>query len=200
MNFSGFEFEFSAHHCYRGFRNSSLFRPEVSQEFIVNDSFIIEAGIFVTKYVDEDEEYEPVCHLDDNPVKDNKYPLFCEMLRSSFQKIELNFVPLLAEVCLERPSLVVSLEKRSCRFSEWAFTALGRVLHFLKTKKVKDMDEEAYKHLQILWDELLTFGFDLSWLKWNVESALRMERFTVKSEVRKNVSVLKNEIEDLKQG
>ncbi|KAG5126541.1 hypothetical protein JHK82_027376 [Glycine max] len=35
------------------------------------------------------------------------------------------------------------------------FRALGRVLHFLKTKRVKDMDyEDGCNHLQNLWDEL----------------------------------------------
>jgi len=200
--------EFSAYGIFCGYdeflrlydlRKSGLHKLKNSGNgFIVNDTCIIEVRIFVTKYVDENEDYQPICNIDDNPVKDNKYTLFGEMLRSSFEKKDQNFVPLLEEVCLQHPSLVGSQEKRSCRFSEWAFTALGRVLHLLKTKKVKDMDEEAYKHLQILWDELQTFGFDLSWLKCNVESALDMKRYMVKAEVRKNVSALKNEIEDLK--
>jgi len=115
---------------------------------------------------------------------------------STFGKIEPNFVPLLEEACLEHPSLVASQENRSCRFSEWAFTALGGVLHFLKTKKVKDMDDEAYNHLQILWDELQTFGFDLSWLEFYVESVLNYMHDV--DELRKNETALKFEIEKLK--
>jgi len=54
-------------------------------------------------------------------------------------------------------------------FIEYAFRALGRVLHFLKNKKIKDMDIDACNHLQILWDELLEqFRFDLIWLELHV--------------------------------
>ena len=58
-------------------------------------------------------------------------------------QIEKVFVPLLEEVCTKYPSLIECQQKRSRRFIEWAFTALGRVLHFLKNKKVKDMNDEA---------------------------------------------------------
>lgn len=33
-------------------------------------------------------------------------------------------------------------------FTEYAFRALGPVLHFLKNKKIKDMDDDACNHLQ----------------------------------------------------
>ena len=196
MDFPGFEFEFSADGVYCGF-DEFLCLHELKDSgngFIVNDTCIIEVGIFVTKCVNENIDYQSVCKIDYN----HDSPLFHEMLRSSFEKIDPNFVPLLEEVCLKYPSLVASLEKRSCKFSEWAFIALGRVLHFLRTKKVKDMDDEACNHLQILWDELKTCGFELTWLEFYVESALDMKRYMDKAEVRKNVSALKNEIEELK--
>ncbi|XP_027905963.1 uncharacterized protein LOC114165574 [Vigna unguiculata] len=97
--------------------------------------------------------------------------------RSSFKFMEQNFVPVLEDVCLQVPSLVVSQEKRSWRFTHWAFTALGRVLHFLNTKKMEDMDEEACNHLQSLWDEVNAFGFDLTWLEFHVEYALEMKSY-----------------------
>ena len=68
-----------------------------------------------------------------------------DSIKSGFQdfrglgKIEKDFIQLLEEVCSKHPTLIESQVKRyrSQRFSEWSFTALGRVLHFLKTKKVK---------------------------------------------------------------
>ena len=79
-------------------------------------------------------------------------------------KIEKAFVPLL-EVCSQHPSLIECQQKRSVRFTEWAFTALGRVLHFLKTKRVKDMNEDSSKHLEMIWEELETCRFDLTCLE-----------------------------------
>jgi len=58
------------------------------------------------------------------------------------------------------------------------------------------MDDEAYNHLQILWDELQTFGFDLSWLEFYVESVLNYMHDV--DELRKNETALKFEIEKLK--
>jgi hypothetical protein len=57
------------------------------------------------------------------------------------------------------------------------FAAVGRVLYFLKTRKVKDMNEKGCKDLQVLWDELQTFKFDLTWLEPHVQSALGMKSY-----------------------
>ncbi|XP_068478986.1 MATH domain and coiled-coil domain-containing protein At3g58250-like isoform X2 [Phaseolus vulgaris] len=197
----GFEFEYSANDYSWGIDDflplQELKNP--GSGFIVNDTCVIEAGIFFTKYVDENSEYQPVCKIDDNPTRDRNNPLFHKMFRSSYENVDQKFVPLLVEACLQHPSLVVSQEKRSCRFTEWAFSALGRVLHFLKTKTVKDIDDEACNHLQILWDELKTFGFDLTWLEFYVESALGAKDYMENiDEMRKNVSALKIETEKLK--
>ncbi|XP_014513159.1 uncharacterized protein LOC106771673 [Vigna radiata var. radiata] len=93
----------------------------------------------------------------------------------SIGKIEKDFIPLLEDVCSRYPSLLNSEKWRSQRFIEWTLTALGRVLYFLNTKKVGDMDDDACNHLQTLWEELETFGFDLSWLRPHVQSALDMK-------------------------
>ncbi|KAL1331739.1 hypothetical protein AAHE18_12G208500 [Arachis hypogaea] len=117
-------------------------------------------------------------------------------------KIEKSFVPLLEEVCAMHPLVIECQKKRSQRFSEWAFTALGRVLHFLKTKKVRDMDEEASSHLQILSEELKTFRFDLTWLEPHVQSALSMKNYMERSAevkiVKENVAALEMEMKKLK--
>ncbi|XP_028944715.1 MATH domain and coiled-coil domain-containing protein At3g58250-like [Malus domestica] len=91
-------------------------------------------------------------------------------------KIEKAFVPLLDEVCSWHPSLTECQRKRSRMFTEWAFTALGRLLHFMKTKKVKDMTDDACEQLKLLWEELEAFKFDLAWLAPGVQRALDMNK------------------------
>ncbi|KAI9082174.1 hypothetical protein K1719_035914 [Acacia pycnantha] len=90
-------------------------------------------------------------------------------------KIEKALIPMLEDVCSRHPSLVDSNKKRSRRFIEWAFTGLGRVLHFLETKKWKDMNKEACEQLQVLWEELEMSRLDLSWLEPRIKSALNMK-------------------------
>jgi hypothetical protein len=65
--------------------------------------------------------------------------------------------------------------------AELVSAALGRVLYFLKTRKVKDMNEQACKDLQVLWDELKKFKFDLTWLEPHVQSALGLKSYVEKS-------------------
>ncbi|XP_021824026.1 MATH domain and coiled-coil domain-containing protein At3g58340-like [Prunus avium] len=117
-------------------------------------------------------------------------------------QIEKDFVPLLEEVCLLHPSLIECQRKRSRMFNEWAFTALGRLLYFLQTTRGKDMVEDACKHLQILWEELETFRFDLAWLEPHVQSALGMNKFVERArlvkEQRDNVDALEIEVKRLK--
>ncbi|XP_015951329.1 MATH domain and coiled-coil domain-containing protein At3g58360-like [Arachis duranensis] len=114
-------------------------------------------------------------------------------------KIEKDYVELLEKACSKHPSLIEGLLKRnrSQRFIELGFTALGRVLHFLKTKKVKDMmnDDAACKELQDLWDEVEIVRFDdLTWLEPHVKSALRIKVYKVKEEM---VTKLKGSVVDL---
>ncbi|KAF1878064.1 hypothetical protein Lal_00022773 [Lupinus albus] len=187
-----------------------------SKGFIVDDTCIIEAEIFVTKrehenQVDQAAKTATVAPVSTqvNAVSDNPSPM--EMSSTSLGelidfrglgKIEQAFVPLLEEVCSRHPSLIECQQKRSRRFIEWAFTALGRVLHFLKTKKVKDMNDVLFMHLQVLWEELETFKFDLTWLEPHVQSALGMKSYMERAaEVKKmkdNVAAREMEIKRLK--
>ncbi|XP_050133796.1 MATH domain and coiled-coil domain-containing protein At3g58270-like [Malus sylvestris] len=117
-------------------------------------------------------------------------------------KIERAFVPLLEEVCSLHPSLIECQKKRSRTYIEWAFTALGRVLHFLKTTKVKDMTLDTCERVQLLWEELETFKFDLCWLEPYVQSALDVkklvERAGVVKKQRDGVDALEMEVKRLR--
>ncbi|MED6185463.1 hypothetical protein PIB30_057296 [Stylosanthes scabra] len=78
-------------------------------------------------------------------------------------KLREYFVQLLEEVCLAYRTPLENHEiknKWSQTFREWSFMALGRVLHFVKTNSVEDMNDDACKELQILWEELKVFGLD----------------------------------------
>ncbi|RYR12851.1 hypothetical protein Ahy_B04g070165 isoform A [Arachis hypogaea] len=86
------------------------------------------------------------------------------------------YVPLLEKVCNIHPSLLECQRKRTYKYSGWALNALGRVLHFLETTKLEEMNVEACECLQMLWDEVQVFGFELSWLAPQVEFALNMEK------------------------
>ncbi|CAL0326682.1 unnamed protein product [Lupinus luteus] len=107
------------------------------------------------------------------------------------------FFPLLEEVCFTHPSLIESLKKKSSKYILWSFTALGQVLYFLKTMKVKNMNEEACKQLECLWEEVQVFGFNLTWLEPYIQSALNVEAYLKKAEKVKNLkeSVVDLEIE-----
>ena len=117
-------------------------------------------------------------------------------------KIDKAFVPFLEEVCLLHPSLIKCQRKRSPMFTEWAFTALGRLLHFLKTNKGTDMNEDACENLRLLWEELESFRFDLAWLEPHVQSALGMKKFVERElevkELRNKMDALKIEVKRLK--
>ncbi|XP_047175866.1 MATH domain and coiled-coil domain-containing protein At3g58260-like [Vigna umbellata] len=166
-----------------------------SRGFIVNDTCIIEAHILVRMLEHEKQ-------VDQSPKEMILTPSFGEVVDfRGIGKVEKDFIPLLEEVCSRYPSLtslLIDSKKRSQRFTEWAFTALGRVLYFLNTNKVRDMDDDACNHLQTLWEELETCGFDLSWLKPQVQSALSMktcvEKVLVVKRLEENVSSLEEEV------
>ncbi|KAK7278783.1 hypothetical protein RJT34_23819 [Clitoria ternatea] len=116
---------------------------------------------------------------------------------------ETAFVPLLEEVCIWHPALIQCQSKRTRGFRQWAFTSLGHVLHFLKTKKVRDISEEDIKHLQGLWKELVkSSGFDLAWLEPYVNSALGvkdyMERAKQLKKLKDNVVSLEIKMKKLR--
>ncbi|OIV90444.1 hypothetical protein TanjilG_01922 [Lupinus angustifolius] len=124
-----------------------------SKGFIVDDTCIIEAEIFVTKREHENQVDQAA-----------------------------------------KTATVTPLSKQ--------INALGRVLHFLKTKKVKDMNDVLFMDLQTLWEELETFKFDLTWLEPHVQSALGMksymERAAEVKKMKENVTVREMEIKRLK--
>ncbi|XP_027349368.1 MATH domain and coiled-coil domain-containing protein At3g58270-like [Abrus precatorius] len=108
----------------------------------------------------------------------------------SLEPEEAYFIPLWEEVCSWHPSLVENQKRRSPRFILWAFIALGRVLHFLKTKTLRDMGkDDCMMHLQTLWEELQPFGFDLIWLEPHVKSALGAKAYLERAECMKNLRV-----------
>ncbi|KAK2418640.1 MATH domain and coiled-coil domain-containing protein [Trifolium repens] len=150
-------------------------------------------------------EFPTLVHTE--PTRDTDVELFSDSIGelmdfAGLGKVEKSFVPLLNEVCSRHPSLIECQKRRSRKFTEWAFTALGRVLYFLKTRKVKDMNEQACKDLQMLWEELETFGFDLAWLEPHVQSALGLKNYVEKAvlmeELKKNVEDVTLEMESLR--
>ncbi|MED6106213.1 hypothetical protein PIB30_002667 [Stylosanthes scabra] len=117
---------------------------------------------------------------------------------------EASFVPLVEDACMWHPDLIESQRNRSERFKLWAFTCLGQVLHFLKTSKVKDMDEDGCNHLKGLWEELVrSSGFNLTWLEPYVQSALGMkshlERATDIDGLRDNLAAIEIKMKNLKE-
>ncbi|MED6108127.1 hypothetical protein PIB30_020574 [Stylosanthes scabra] len=186
-----------------------------SKGFIVNDTCIIEAKILVSiseleKTVDqaappvsEQVPAKPIEHADDPLSMDMSEDSIDELVDfKGLGKIVKAFVPLLDEVSVKHPSVIACPKKRSRRFTEWALTALGRVLHFLRTKRVRDMNEVACNRLQILWEELETFRFDLTWLEPHVKSALGMKSYMERSakvkSAKENVASLEMEMKKLK--
>ncbi|PNX68093.1 ubiquitin carboxyl-terminal hydrolase family protein, partial [Trifolium pratense] len=82
--------------------------------------------------------------------------------------------------------------------AELGYTALGRVIILLQTSKVKDMNEQACKELQVLWDELKKFKFDLTWIEPQVQCALGMKRYVEKAlqveKLKEDMVVLKEKL------
>jgi len=72
VTFSGFEIEFSAKAYFNGMVNMLSWTElnKLDNGFIVNDTCVVEVGIFVTKFVDANDEYHSVCNTDDNPTND----------------------------------------------------------------------------------------------------------------------------------
>ncbi|MED6113237.1 hypothetical protein PIB30_068981 [Stylosanthes scabra] len=147
--------------------------------FLVNDTCIIVAEVSVN---------DLGLHDHNHPPSFMDFKGLC--------KIEKEYVEVLEESCSKYPSLVECHinRKRSQRFNEYSFTALGKLLHFLKTKKVKEMMiDDACKELQYLWDEVEIRFDDLSWLEPHVKSALTFFEKAAK------VEKLKGDVADLEE-
>ncbi|MED6108137.1 hypothetical protein PIB30_020584 [Stylosanthes scabra] len=154
--------------------------------FLVNDTCIIVAE---------------VCVNDLGLLDQNHQPLLVDF--KGLCKIQKEYVEVLEQSCSKHPSLIEShrKRKRSERFNECSFTALGELLHFLETKKVRDMmSHDACKELQDLWDEVdMRFDYDLSWLEPRVKSALTyFEKATKVEELHRNVADLEEKLKILK--
>ncbi|OIW11410.1 hypothetical protein TanjilG_10728 [Lupinus angustifolius] len=148
------------------------------------------APTFYPPIYDDGSKVEPLIHLS-------------EILDiNSLGPEEVVFFPLLEEACLRHPSLIENSVKKSPKFILWSFTALGQVLHYLKTMKVKNMNKEACKHLECLWEEVQLFGFNLTWLEPYIESALNVQTYMEKVEkvkdLKENVADLEIELRMLK--
>ncbi|KAI5425185.1 hypothetical protein KIW84_031116 [Lathyrus oleraceus] len=95
----------------------------------------------------------------------------------------------------------VCLEPTKDPDTEFMFAALGRVIYFLKTREVSDMDMKTCKEFQLLWDRLAKFKFDLTWLEPYVQAALGMRSVLEKAmeveKLKESVVVLKLETERL---
>ncbi|KAL6223204.1 hypothetical protein ACLB2K_006593 [Fragaria x ananassa] len=152
---------------------------DLTKSFLVNDICIVEAKVSVRK--------------GDIKILDNETGELVDF--RGLGKIELAFLPLLEEVRLLHPLLIEFQQRRSRTFVECGFTTLGRLLHFLKTTKVKDLNQDGYKMLQVLWEELETFKFDLAWLQPHVQSVFGMKNMAGRMDrMREDVNILENEI------
>ncbi|KAI9082137.1 hypothetical protein K1719_035877 [Acacia pycnantha] len=171
--------------------------------YVLNDKCIVEVELFSITFEGIEPTSRPTyptlskqprdVHSKDDDVVDFK----------DMGKIEKALVPMLEDVCSRHPSLMDSNKKRSRRFTEWAFTSLGQVLHFLENKKLKDMNKEACEQLQALWEELEMSRLDLSWLEPHVKSALNMKEYMEKAmkvkRLKQDLVVLGMEMKKIKE-
>jgi speckle-type POZ protein len=183
---------------------SELLDPE--RGFIVKDACIVGVEVYVCKSTHEKAIIQPAnltaSTRPEPELEEGQHQNVVETLDfKGVGQIEKAFIPLLEEVCSQHPSLILCQEKKTRRFREWAFTALGRVLYFLKTRKVRDMNDLACKNLQKIWEELQPFNFNLTWLEPCVQSALEkksyLEKLKEAEKLRDNVVALELELERL---
>lgn len=201
---------------------SELHDPE--KGFIVKNVCIVGAEVFVCKsnyekqvseatnlteskkiHMEVEVEAPPVPHMQNiSPFfslvcnEPTKQHIDAELFYPSIEEImDFTSVGQLEEIYFDHPSLI------ECKFIDLAFAALGRVTYFLKTRKVKDMNEQACEDLQVLWEELEKFRFDLSWLEPHVLFALGMKSYVEKAmkveKLKENVAALEMESERLKE-
>ncbi|XP_057745669.1 uncharacterized protein LOC130963584 [Arachis stenosperma] len=148
-----------------------------STKLTFNDNLIIVAEFFVKKSPHHRNQLHD--GTSNTIIDDSSKP--CFHVYEDFENTkEKGFVQLAEEACRKHPSVIECHKNKnhSSMFTKWGFMALGRVLHFLKTKKVKDMNDEACKELQVLWKEVNAFGFDdLASLEPHVKCALGMRNY-----------------------
>ncbi|XP_052112786.1 MATH domain and coiled-coil domain-containing protein At3g44800-like [Arachis duranensis] len=161
--------------------------------FLVNDTGIVVAEVSVNDLGLDHDQNHPCLVM-------KSTALFMDF--RGLCKIENDYVQLLENSCSKYPSLIEShrKRKRSQRFNQLSFTTLGKLLHFLKTKKVKDMkSDDACKELQDLWEEAEIRFDDLSWLEPHVKSALTyFENAAKVKKLKANVVDLEEKAKTLK--
>ncbi|KAI9080451.1 hypothetical protein K1719_035847 [Acacia pycnantha] len=172
---------------------------DANSGYVLNDKCIVEVELFSVTFEGIEPTYPSLSkqpsdvHSKDDDVVDFK----------DMGKIEKALVPMLEDVCSRHPSLMDGNKKRSRKFTEWAFTSLGQVLHFLVNKKWKDMNEEACEQLEALWEELEMSRLDLSWLEPHVKSALNMKGYMEKAmkvkRLKQDLVVLGMEMNKIKE-
>ncbi|KAJ7961567.1 Disease resistance protein [Quillaja saponaria] len=92
-----------------------------------------------------------------------------------FGPIKKEYIPLLEEVISKHdPHIWTFQENRTRHFAYWAFSALGMLLHFLRSVKIKDISTEMKEEFAKLWCEAETFGFDMGWLTPYYEQVMKL--------------------------
>ncbi|XP_028804765.1 protein RESTRICTED TEV MOVEMENT 3-like [Neltuma alba] len=171
--------------------------------YILNDKCIVEVELFSVTFEGIEPTSRPTHPSLSKEPKDVESKDDDVVDFKDLGKIEKKFVPLLEEVCSWHPSLMDCQKNKSRKFTEWVFTALGRVLQFLKGKKWKDMNEEACEKLRQVWEELEMSRLDLSWLEPLVKSAVNMKGYDEKAEkvkkLKQNLVVVEAELKTIKE-
>ncbi|CAL5194379.1 unnamed protein product [Lathyrus oleraceus] len=149
----------------------------LTKGFIVKDTCIVGAEVFVSKSTNE------------KPVNQAA----CLILGSQTSNVKVEIPSPEPEATNLQTSSPLSFEPSEQADAELVYAALGKVIHFLKTRKVKDMNEQASKELQVLWDELKKFKIDFTWLEPQVQYALGMKSYVEKAleveKLKENVAV-----------
>ncbi|CAI8615001.1 unnamed protein product [Vicia faba] len=176
--------EFSAHYNGWGFKSfirlTELHDP--AKGYIVKDACIFGAEVFVSESTNE------------KPVNFES--------QTGHMEVQIPEPKITNQETLSTVSNLACIETSKPADAELGYAAMGKVIYFLNTIKVKDLNEQACKKLQVLWDELDKTKFDLTWLEPQVQSALRIRSYVEKAlEVEKlkgNVAVQELKIETLK--
>jgi hypothetical protein len=207
MNLPGSAYKFNERENFLAFESFMTLAElrDPNKGFLEKNAFFVGVEVYVFKSRNE-KRVNQAANLTASlkpKLEKGEVPIVGELMDfKGLGLIEKAFVPLLNQVCSLHPLLIKCQQKRSRQFREWAFTALGRVLYFLKTRKARDMNDLACKDLQILWEEVEPFSFDLRWLEPHVKSALGLkgylERLNEAEKLKDNVVALELEMLRLK--
>ncbi|KAJ7969145.1 Receptor-like kinase [Quillaja saponaria] len=117
-------------------------------------------------------------------------------------KIRKVFIPVLEEAISQHPHLWTSQEGRTIQCRRWAYSALGRVLYFLRNVKIKDLTMEKKAEFDKLWGEMDLFNFDLTWLAIKHDQVMNAsvddEMLKAVEEQKEKISSLELDISEMK--